>query len=157
MWLVVLIRILKWLVVKGYSFLWTACSCKASPLTHIQFTQVKCMLNAFNAPYLHFCLSIDSKHTEPRCTFSQNKQIRDLNHPLVNEHAIVSILGWQTPLKIQQPSLPEMSPLQGCAVFSKPVYAARIRFYCQACQLSGRSRWVLNALLETQKYAKVML
>ena len=34
------------------------------------------LVHAFNAPYLHFCLSSDSK-TEPKFTFSQNKQNHD--------------------------------------------------------------------------------
>ena len=57
----------------------------------------------YNALYLHFCPSPDSK-TEPRCTFSLNKQTCDLN-PLINEHAIVSILSWQTPAQ-NRSSLP---------------------------------------------------
>jgi len=36
-------------------------------------------MDAFNAPYLHFCPSSDSK-TEPNSTSSLSKQTRDINH-----------------------------------------------------------------------------
>ena len=44
-------------------------------------------MHAFNAPYLHFCLSSDSKN-EPKCTLRiNNKQTRHLNHA----HSIMSM------------------------------------------------------------------
>ena len=44
--------------------------------SHLRFTF---SIHACNIPYLHFCLSSDSK-TEPKCTFRLNKQTHDLNH-----------------------------------------------------------------------------
>ena len=80
-WLVVLIRILKWLVVKGYSFLWSVCSCKTSPLTPIQFTQVKCMIYAFNTPYLHFCLSFTPSTLNPGALSPKTSRLVTLTTP----------------------------------------------------------------------------
>ena len=45
---------------------------------------VLAFIHAINTPYLHFCLSSDSK-TEPKSTSSHSKQTRDLNPLTTND------------------------------------------------------------------------
>ena len=85
------------------------------------------IIHAFNAPYFRFCLRSDSK-TEPKSSFSVNKQTRDLITTPTQWQACNSQF-WLANVhsEPQQPFLPELNPLKVKVAFSKPVHVARVR------------------------------
>ena len=88
-------------------------------VTHAFFTW-----DFFNTPYLHFCLSSDSK-TELKCTFSHNKQTLNRTHSLTSmyhSHLANTCSEFRKSCACQKSALYKMR-----VRFSKPVHAARVR------------------------------
>ena len=85
--------------------------------------------------------TLTQMHSQP------NKHTRDLKHPLIN--ALVGVPGWPARSKPSSLHYQKWAPYKVRVVFSKPVSAARVRFYHQS--RSGRE-YMAGATWATMTY-----